>query len=132
MTQPIDRLVGVYRADGGWRGEVNYLLGHYLHGETCTLCDITHSPFRRKSSWDAAVAALGIPFDLLHLNELEPELAVFVGDDAAMVVAETPAGWFELLDNDDLKAVRGDVDLFFARLRKALDEHEAGPFARSA
>lgn len=132
MTRPIDRLVGVYRADGGLRGEVSYLLGHYLKGASCTLCDITHSPFRRKASWDAAVARLGIPFDLLHLNELDPELAVFVGDDAAMVVAETPTGRFGLLGNDDLKDARGDVEAFFARLRRALDEHEAGPFVRGA
>ena len=59
---------------------MSYLLGHYLKGASCTLCDITHSPFRRKASWDAAVARLGIPFDLLHLNELDPELAVFVGE----------------------------------------------------
>ncbi len=114
------RLVGVYRADGGLRGELRYLAGHYLHGQTCSLCDITHSPFRRKAAWDAGVAELGIPFDLLHLNELDPDLAAHVGDDAAMVVGERSNGRVTLLDNDELTALDGDVAGFFAALRSRL------------
>ena len=114
------RLVGVYRADGGLRGELRYLAGHYLHGQTCSLCDITHSPFRRKAAWDRAVADLGIPFVLLHLNELDPDLAAYVGDDAAMVIGERPTGRVTLLDNDDLTRLHGDVAAFFAELRLRL------------
>jgi hypothetical protein len=76
------RIVGVYRADGGLRGELRYLAGHYLRGQSCSLCEITHSPFRRKAAWDAGVADLGIPIDLLHLNELDAGLAAHVGDEA--------------------------------------------------
>ena len=116
----IQRLIGVYRADGGLRGELRYLAGHYLRGESCSLCDITHSPFRRKAAWDAGVADLGIPVDLLHLNELDHDLAAFVGDDAAMVVAQTPEGYTTLLGNDDLTAIDGDVPAFFEALRSAM------------
>jgi hypothetical protein len=111
------RLVGVYRADGGLRGELRYLAGHYLRGQSCTLCDITHSPFRRKAAWDAAVSEVGIPFDLLHLNELDADLAAYVGDDAALVIGERPEGRVTLLDNDDLTALNGDVPAFFEALR---------------
>ena len=111
------RLVGVYRADGGLRGELRYLAGHYLRGQSCSLCDITHSPFRRKAAWDAAVAELGIPFDLLHLNELDPDLAGYVGDDAAMVIGERSAGRVTLLGNDELTTLHGDVHGFFDALR---------------
>jgi hypothetical protein len=117
----VTRLVGVYRADGGLRGELRYLAGHYLHGQSCSLCDITHSPFRRKAAWERAVAALGIPFALVHLNEMDPPLADFVGDRAACVVAETPDGRVLLLGDADLSALDGDVDAFFARLRAALE-----------
>jgi hypothetical protein len=116
----IIRLVGVYRADGGLRGELRYLAGHYLRGQSCSLCDITHSPFRRKATWDAAAAALGIPIDLVHLNEMEPDLAAFVGDRAACVVAQTPQGWAMVLGDEELSAVHGDVDSFFTALRGAL------------
>lgn len=117
----VTRLVGVYRADGGLRGELRYLAGHYLHGQSCSLCEITHSPFRRKAAWDRAVASLGIPFALVHLNEMDPPLAEFVGDRAACVVAETPDGRVLLLGDADLSALDGDVDAFFARLRAALE-----------
>ena len=116
----VTRLIGVYRADGGLRGELRYLAGHYLRGESCSLCDITHSPFRRKAAWDRQVTALGIPFDLLHLNELDPPLAAFVGDRAACVVADTEHGRRLLLGNEELSAVHGDVDAFFALLRQTL------------
>ena len=118
------RLVGVYRADGGLRGELRYLAGHYLRGQSCSLCDITHSPFRRKAAWDAAVADLGIPFTLVHLNEMDPDLEAFVGDRAACVVAETADGWQLVLGNDTLSALHGDVPSFFATLRAALQASE--------
>jgi hypothetical protein len=114
------RIVGVYRADGGLRGELRYLAGHYLRGLSCSLCDITHSPFRRKAAWDAGVASLGVPVVLLHLNELDPDLTAYVGDDAAMVVGERPAGRVTLLTNDQLTALDGDVSAFFGALRARL------------
>lgn len=116
----ISRLVGVYRADGGLRGELRYLAGHYLRGESCSLCEITHGRLRRKPSWDEAVACLGIPFDLRHLNELEPDLRAHVGDDAAMVVAESPDGYITLLTNAELTRVGGDVPAFMALLQDRL------------
>lgn len=118
----ITRLVGVYRADGGLRGELRYLAGHYLHGQSCSLCEITHSPFRRKAAWDRGVATLGIPFILLHLNEMDPDLAAFVGDRAACVVAETPGERVFLIGDTDLAALDGDVDAFFALLRARLSD----------
>lgn len=112
----VQRLVGVYRADGGVKGEIRYLIGHYLKGESCTLCDITHSPFRRKAAWDQHVASLGIPFDLRHLNEIDPSLAEFIGDRAACVVAETSDGRVLLISNDELAGLDGSVEDFFSLL----------------
>ena len=117
---PIERLVGVYRADGGVRGEFRYLIDQYLRGESCSLCDITHSPFRRKATWDEQVEKLGIPFTLLHLNELDEDLTAFVGDRAACVVAQTAEGWTFVLDNEELAALDGSVEGFFTLLRERL------------
>lgn len=99
---------------------MRYLIGHYLRGQTCPLCDITHSPFRRKAAWDAHVAGLGIPLDLLHLNELDPALAEFVGDRAACVVAESDTHRLLLITNDELGSLDGSVDEFFDLLRERL------------
>jgi hypothetical protein len=120
LPQPLIRLIGVYRADGGLVGEVRYLIGHYLRGQSCSLCDITHATLRRKAAWDERVRALGIPFELVHLNEMEPSLAAFVGDRAACVVAETDNGWVLVLSNDELAATGGEVDAFMEALESAL------------
>lgn len=120
MDDSISRLIGVYRADGGLVGELRYVIGHYLRGQSCSLCDITHSPWRRKAAWDARVRDLGIPFELVHLNEMEPSLAAFVGDRAACVVGESTDGWVFVLGNDDLAATGGDVDAFMDALISAL------------
>ncbi len=116
----ITRLVGVYNADGGLMGELRYLVDHYLRGRSCSLCDVTHSPIRRKAAWDTQAAALGIPFELRHLNELDPPLADFVAGRAACIVAESGAGLTLLLDNDAISSTHGDVDEFFRLLRTAV------------
>ncbi len=71
----LEHLVGVYDADGGLLGEARYLIGRLLGTMACSLCDITHSPMRRKPAWDALVSGLGVPFQLRHRNELTPQLA---------------------------------------------------------
>ena len=114
------RLLGVYRADGGLWGELRYLAAHYLRGESCSLCDITHSPFRRKAAWDAHVSALGIPFDLRHLNELDAREADAVGDLAPCVLVESDGHLRMLVPDDELAALHGDVEGFFAVLGERL------------
>jgi len=119
------QLFGIYRADGGLLGEFRYLAGHLLRGEHCTLCDITHAGVSRKRSWDQGVRELGIPFTLLHRNEMDAQLAAFVADRAACVVAEEAGNYAFLLGDDELAACQGDVDSFFARLDQAITEHKA-------
>lgn len=101
-------------------GELRYLVAHYFRGETCNLCTITHSPWRRKAGWDQAVRDLGVPFDLLHMNELSPDLARFVDDRAACVVAEDAGVRSLLVTDDELAALDGSVRAFFLLLRDRL------------
>lgn len=82
----IVRYTGVYNADGGVIGEARYVIGHLLGRAECSLCDITHSPVRRKPAWDRMTARLGITVDLRHRNELDPGLADAVGDAPLPVV----------------------------------------------
>lgn len=95
------RIVGVYNADGGLRGELAYVVGHLLGRVSCELCGITHSPVRRKRSWDRLVADFPIPITVVHRNEVPPPLA------EAVVPAELPALYVVRAD--------GSVDLLVAR-----------------
>ena len=113
MSSPPDRLIGVYDADGSLRGEVSYVLGKILGRRHCALCDITHSPVRRKPRWDAMVASLGIRFDLRHRDELTSDEATAVRDvPLPVVLAEDAAGLRLLLDSRQLDTCGGDVDRF--------------------
>lgn len=71
-ADPVE-LIGVYHADGGVAGEARYVLGSLLGLAHCALCDITHSPVRRKPAWDAMVQRLGVPVRLVHRNERTAE-----------------------------------------------------------
>lgn len=116
------RLVGVYRAEGSLRGEIAYVMGKLLGRAHCSLCDITHSPVRRKAAWDRMVERLGVPFELVHLDELDAPTAGIVHgwDDAPAVLVELDGVLSVLLDADALEPLGGDVDAFEAAVRAAL------------
>ncbi len=115
------RLIGVYDADGGLLGEAAYVWGKLRGTRHCALCDITHSPLRRKPSWDAMVARLGLPFDLLHLNEMHPAVADAVrAAGAPVVLAEDASGLRVLLTGDELDALDGSVRAFEVAVEERL------------
>ena len=89
----IAQLIGVYDANGGVRGEAAYVIGKMLGRRHCALCDITHSPLRRKPAWDAFVGELGLLVRLAHLNELSvAEAAIIERVGAPAVLALTADG----------------------------------------
>ena len=120
----VTRLVGVYDADGGLTGEAKYVVGHLLGRLECALCDITHGPVRRKKSFDALRARLGVPFDVVHRNERSPEVERATGDALPCVVALTGSGIVTLLDRATLEACGGEVDRLEAALFAAAVERQ--------
>lgn len=117
---PIVRLVGVYRADGGLVGELRYRAGHYLRGDECSLCSVTHSTFRRRPEWDEQVVALGIPFDLRHRNELDRALAEYADRAACIVAIDATGSSHILLSDREIAEAHGDVGTLFTMLRNRL------------
>jgi len=128
VPAPIDRLVGVYHADGGPIGELRYVLGRLLGTAHCGLCDITHSPVRRKPAWEAMVARIGLPFALVHLNEMSlPVAAAIAVHGPPAVLAQRRDGRLEcLLGPGQLDAFGGSVGDFEVALRSALAGNHAG------
>ncbi len=114
-------LLGIYDADGGLAGEVRYVVGHLLGFAECALCDITHSPVRRKRAWDQLVADLPVEVRVVHRNEV-PDWAVEAARTALPVIL---GRWDDgsvdvLLAPSDLQACAGSVEAFQARLERAL------------
>jgi hypothetical protein len=111
---PVREVVGVYAAAGGLVGEVRYLVGALFGRAHCTLCDITHSPVRRKRAWDELVARLPLPMRVVHRNELPPELVAHVQpDELPAVYAVTASGTVRrLVTRDELGSLGGSVEAF--------------------
>lgn len=117
----IVELVGVYHADGGLLGEPRYVVGKVLGTAHCALCDITHSPVRRKKEWDSMVARLGVPVTLLHLNEMPAEVAAAVAASGSPVLLArlSDGGLATLLDAAELDRLHGSVPQTEDAIRRA-------------
>lgn len=118
----VSEIVGVYDADGGLLGEAAYVWGKVRGTRHCGLCDITHSTVRRKREWDRMAATLPVPVRLLHLNELDDDLAAAVAATRAPVVLARDGGaWRELVGAQELDEMDGSVDAFDVCVRSRLD-----------
>ncbi len=115
MTEPRATLIGVYKADGGIIGELSYFFGHLVGARNCSLCDISHSPIKKKSSFKALEKELlknhNIAIKMLHMNERnERELKASAGREPCMLL-EYPDGSISMfLDYVELKAIAGSVN----------------------
>lgn len=117
--RPVE-LVGIYHADGGLLGELQYVLGKAFGTAHCALCDITHGTVRRKAAWDAACRNSSVPIRLVHLNERSAK-------EAAACTLGTPTV-LARYDDDTIRAMLGPEDLelngsvteFFAAVERAL------------
>lgn len=121
MPDTVNGFVGVYHADGGVRGEVAYAVGRIRGTAHCGLCDVTHRGVRRRPQWTAMVAGLGVPFDLVHLNERSPDVRAASGERTPCVLARRGDTLVFLLGPAELDRTGGDVNAFAAALREAVD-----------
>jgi len=118
MTRPVERLIGVYDADGTVRGELTYFIGARLGRAHCALCDLTHGRVRKRSDWKECSAALPVPFELYHRDD-QPDAARAVAEPPC-VLADTGTDLVLVLDAAALEACAGDLDAFNAALHDAL------------
>ena len=110
-------LIGVYKADGGFVGEISYFLGHLIGVKVCSLCDITHSPIMKKKAFKEFEARLradrGIDIRLVHMNErTEAELAASKGREPCVLLQYEDGSISMFLDYEELKAAGGRVNSF--------------------
>lgn len=114
MTSIRGTLIGIYNADGGIVGELTYFFGHLIGLRSCTLCDISHSPIMKKSSFKALERHLleehGILVRMIHLNERnEREQKASEGRVPCMLLEYPDQSISMFLDSTDLTALSGNV-----------------------
>jgi hypothetical protein len=116
----VQRLIGVYDADGTLRGELAYWVGARLGRTHCALCEITHGAVRVRPEWTECRTGLPVPFDTFHRNDQPEAVRVAAGGRAPVVVAETDDGMVVVLDGEALEACDGSVDRLADALTRAV------------
>ncbi|MEY4229515.1 MAG: hypothetical protein RLZZ362_364 [Actinomycetota bacterium] len=123
-SRRINRLVGVYDADGTLRGEVAYWIGARLGRRHCSLCEITHGSVRQRPEWKVCRAGLPVPFETFHRDDQPDAVRSAAKGDAPVVVAETDDGHELLLSSADIEACAspgsdGSIDRLITALEQA-------------
>ena len=126
MTQNRGTLIGIYKADGGIVGELSYFFGHLIGVRSCSLCDISHSPIMKKSSFKALeqhlLAEHGIRVRMIHMNERnEREQKASEGREPCMLLQYPDESISMFLDSGDLTALSGSVSSLKKLIASRLD-----------
>ena len=126
MTKTRGTLIGIYKADGGIVGELSYFFGHLVGVRSCSLCDITHSPIMKKSSFKALerhlLAEHGVAVRMLHMNERnEREQKASKGREPCILLEYPDQSISMFLDASDLTALSGSVSSLKKLIESRLD-----------
>lgn len=122
-------LIGVYNADGGIVGELSYVLGHLIGLRSCSLCDISHSPVKMKSSFKALQRELlenhAIDVKMIHRNERnERETAASEGLEPCMLLEYADQSICMFFDSAELETLAGNVESFEKLILSRLDKFQ--------
>jgi hypothetical protein len=126
MTKTRGTLIGIYKADGGIVGELSYFFGHLIGVRSCTLCDITHSPIMKKSSFKALerhlLAEHGVAVRMLHMNERnEREQKASEGREPCILLEYPDESISMFIDSADLTTLSGSVSSLKKLIKSRLD-----------
>ena len=112
MTSNITELIGVYDADSTLLGEISYWVSARLGITHCSLCELTHGLFTKKSEWNQCAESLAIPFRLFHRDDAPHDvLAVLTGQFPA-VLQRTTEGLEIILTKEELERFNGHTSDF--------------------
>jgi len=120
-------LYGIYDADATILGELSYWIGARLGIRHCSLCDITHSLFKQKSTWQECVKELkenhGVDFHAYHRNDQPDQVRKVIAGNYPAVVAEDSSGKFSLFMNDaEISNCYSSPEKFMAKVIERLQE----------
>ena len=92
MTSDITELIGVYDADSTLFGEISYWVGARLGITHCSLCELTHGLFTKKSEWTQCAESLSIPFRLFHRDDAPHDVITALAGQFPAVLQRTTEG----------------------------------------
>lgn len=120
MQPTTPQIVGIYDANSTLWGEVSYWIGARLGQRHCSLCEVTHGVFRRKSEWDACAAELPFPFVTYHRNDMPPDLHHVVRGQFPTIVLDDGIRPRVLLTDSDISRACGSPQTLAELIKTAL------------
>ena len=116
----INKIIGVYHADGGVIGELKYITGKFFGGAHCSLCDITHGSKGKKTAWKKCQQNLRMPIDFIHLNERNESLRKYTKNITPCIVGKTSTNYVILVSKDEIYNCKGEPEKLAEILKKKL------------
>jgi hypothetical protein len=112
MSSNITELIGVYDADASLLGEVSYWVGARLGITHCSLCELTHGLFTKKSEWKQCADSLSVPFRLFHRDDAPADVITALDGKFPSVLLRTTEGVKTILTKDELENFGGRTSDF--------------------
>ena len=112
MASNITELIGVYDADSTLLGEVSYWVGARLGITHCSLCEITHGLFSKKSEWKQCAESFTVPFHLFHRDDAPHDVLMTLAGEFPAVLQRTTEGLKIILTKEELERFDGHTSDF--------------------
>jgi len=106
------QFIGVYDADSTLIGEISYWVNARLGRTHCSLCELTHGMFTKKSEWKSCQSSLPIPFLVFHRNDAPPDVLQAAQGQFPIVLARYSHGLEYVMSQKDLEQFNGDTSEF--------------------
>ena len=112
MTSHITELIGVYDADSTLLGEISYWVGARFGITHCSLCEITHGLFTKKSEWKQCAESFTVPFHLFHRDDAPHDVISTLAGEFPAVLQRTTEGLKIILTKEELEHFDGRTSDF--------------------
>ena len=116
----INKIIGIYHANGGILGELKYMTGKFFGVSHCALCDITHTNTGKKEVWKECEEKLGVPITFVHLNERNVKLMTYTNGNTPCIVGKTSTNYAMLASKKELEKCNGNATALAELLEKKL------------
>ena len=112
MTSHITELIGVYDADSTLLGEISYWVGARFGITHCSLCELTHGLFTKKSEWTQCAESFTVPFYLFHRDDAPHDVLNALAGEFPAVLQRTTEGLKVILTKEELERFDGRTSDF--------------------
>ena len=112
MPSNITELIGVYDANSTLVGEISYWVGARFGITHCSLCELTHGLFTKKSEWKQSSESFTVPFHLFHRDDAPSDVLLALAGEFPAVLQRTTEGLKVILTKEELERFDGHTSDF--------------------